>query len=45
MWREAGGIYEGLAASFKPADFDDVSGTDVTVNNRKLSFEIRRRGI
>lgn len=39
------GSSKGSAASFKPADFDDVSGTDVTVNNRKLSFEMRRRGI
>lgn len=42
---KAGKIYKGLAASWKPADFDDASGNDVTVNNRKLSFEIRRRGI
>lgn len=42
---KVGRIYKGLAANLKPADFDDVSGTDVTVNNRKLSFEIRRRGI
>lgn len=27
------------------ADFDGVSGTDVTVNNRKLGFKMRHRGI
>lgn len=34
-----GGFMKKLLLSLEYADFDDVSGTDVTVNNRKLGLK------